>query len=448
MRDLASRLRAIVKSDPTKNGRTHPRGGFSDPAEAPVRELRYEPDLPESSGTAGPACVQSDHLLDSYRSHGRRPVGDYALDAALPLALFDARSAEMAPDWASRVVFWDTETTGLSGGAGTLAFLVGCGWFEADGFHIRQFLLTSAAGEADMLDAVGEILGNASLLVTYNGRTFDAPLMDMRWAFHRKANPIESRPHFDMLPVARRLWGGREAPSSCSLSAIERSVLGFHRHDDVPGFEIPSRYFHFLRSGDASILDGVLEHNRHDLISLAAVTSHALRLAQEGPQACRDNHEQLALGRVYERAGQASRAHEAYTCAATAGAAESIDARRQAFARLAVLARRDGRFDESAAAWRSLLDLAGPGRRRAPNALERQAIEALAIHHEHRAHDLAAAKRYAETMRDAVAGETFNPTASRIAAETAHRLARLNRKIEVAADHLAGPEPARLLPDS
>jgi uncharacterized protein YprB with RNaseH-like and TPR domain len=399
-----------------ENGQTHLRGGFSD------------------------ACVQSDHLFDACRSHGRRLVGDYALDATLPLALFDARSVEMAPDWASRVVFWDTETTGLSGGAGTLAFLVGCGWFEADGFRIRQFLLTSAAGEAEMLDAVGEILANASLLVTYNGRTFDAPLMDMRWAFHRKTNPIESRPHFDMLPVARRLWGGREDRSSCSLSAIERSVIGFHRHHDVPGFEIPSRYFHFLRSGDASILDGVLEHNRHDLISLAAVMSHALRLAQEGPQACRDNHEQLALGRVFERAGQATRARDAYTCAAAASAVGNTDARRQAFARLAVLARRDGRFDESAAAWRSLLDLAGPGLRRTPNALERQAIEALAIHHEHRARDLEAARRYAETMRDAVVGQDRSPAASRIATEAAHRLARLDRKIQ--------SESARLLPDS
>ena len=369
MRDLASRLRAIVKSDPSRP-RVSPSEASSG-IEGEGIEAGFQFRGPELK--PGFNFAEIEHLLGASRLHGQRRVGHYALEPALPMALLDAQSAASA-DWASKVVFWDTETTGLSGGAGTLAFLVGCGWFEPEGFRIRQFLLTSSAGEPAMLDAVGEVLANASLLVSYNGRTFDAPLMDMRWAFHRKPNPIESRPHFDMLPIARRFWGGREAATGCSLSTLERTIIGFHRNGDVPGFEIPARYFSFLRSGDASILDGVLEHNRHDLISLAAVTSHALRLAQEGPDACRDNHEQLAIARLYERAGDTARAHEAYSRAAASGA---IDARRQALARLAVLARRNGRYEESADAWRRLLDLAGPAGRRAPGALERQAIEAL-----------------------------------------------------------------------
>jgi uncharacterized protein YprB with RNaseH-like and TPR domain len=357
-------------------------------------------------------------------------VSAYVLDAGMPLGLFDPRSASAAPDWASRAVFFDLETTGLSGGAGTLAFLVGCGWFEPDGFRVRQFLLTSAAGEPAMLDAVGQLLGAATLLVSYNGRTFDAPLMEMRWAFHRKCNPIAEVPHFDMLPSARRLWGRRDAVRSvdsplhspdCSLSSIERAILGFHRTDDVPGFEIPSRYFQFLRSGDESLLDGVLEHNRHDLLSLAGVTSHALVLAREGPGSCRDSEEQIALGRLYERAGELARARTAYEHAASAG---DRGTRQHALAQLAVLLRRGKRFHESADAWRRVLDLAGgaaPGGRRLTS-IERQAVEALAIHHEHRARDLAEAKRYAEAMGNQAQGAE--------AAEVAHRLARLSRKIE------------------
>src|SRR5262245_55851912 len=168
-----------------------------------------------------------------------------------------------------------------------------------------------------MLDALGKIFDEASLLVTYNGRTFDVPLMETRWAFHRSSAATDELPHFDMLPPARRLWGrprsarvevDEEVRESCSLSSLERTVLGFHRLDDVPGIEIPSRYFQFLRTGDPNFIEGVLDHNRHDLLSLAAVMSHALWLAREGPCACRESREQVGLGRLYERAGAIDRA--------------------------------------------------------------------------------------------------------------------------------------------
>jgi hypothetical protein len=131
---------------------------------------------------------------------------------------------------------------------------------------------------------------------SFGNRTFDVPLMETRWAFHRREAPTDGLPHFDMLPPARRLWGRRDESldrSSCTLSSLERSVLGFHRIGDVPGFEIPARYFHFLRTGDGAAIAGVLEHNRHDLVSLAGVMAQALALAEEGPEACR-RLEQLA----------------------------------------------------------------------------------------------------------------------------------------------------------
>ena len=228
-----------------------------------------------------------------------------------------------------------------------------------------------------------------------------------------------------MLPHARRLWGRRDpwaedeaTLQSCSLSSLERAVLGVHRVGDVPGFEIPGRYFQFLRSGDTSAVEGVLDHNRHDLLSLAGVMAHALRLAQDGHDACRDDAERLALGRLYERASEHTRAEQAYHAAA---AGRDAQVRAHALARLATLLRRQERYEESASAWQGVIDLADGGGRTA-SALERQAAEALAIHHEHRARDLGAARRYAERLKSHADG--------RLRREAEHRLGRIDRKLQ------------------
>jgi uncharacterized protein YprB with RNaseH-like and TPR domain len=385
--------------------------------------------LPEIESALDP-CLTLEYRHPADRPHGRRPIEAAIPRAGLPLSLFDARSAGV-PDWHRRVVYFDIETTGLSGGAGTLAFLAGCGWFDERGdFVVRQFFLTSPAGEPAMLDALAKIFDEASLVVTFNGRTFDLPFMEMRWAFHRRVGPTGDLPHFDMLPPARRLWAVPTALSGeiarpgllsdaegCSLSALERRVLGFYRLSDVPGFEIPARYFHFLRTGERPVIDGVLEHNRHDLVSLAALMAHALWLADEGPLACREPAEQVALGRLYERAGQADAAMEAWELAAGAG---DPAVARLACGHLALLHRRAARHDAAAAAWQRLLNLVPQSRRRL-TPIERQAVEGLAIYHEHRARNLEEARRYAEALGAVSDG--------RRKADTDRRLDRLARKI-------------------
>jgi uncharacterized protein YprB with RNaseH-like and TPR domain len=423
MRDLATRLREVVR-----------RERAADVPQQPARELTYVPDpdpqrAPEEAAAAlggvaldpGGACVVVDRQYPADRSHGRWRIESCVPRADAPLHLLDERTLAHE-EWWRRVVFFDIETTGLSGGAGTLAFLAGCGWFEASGdFVVRQFFLVGPAGERAMLDALGRIFEDASMLVTYNGRTFDVPFMETRWAFHRRDAPTGDLAHFDMLPPARRLWSRREMMTpedeGCSLGALERRVLGFHRSGDVPGFEIPARYFQFLRTGDASLVEGVLDHNRHDLVSLAAVMAHALWLAAEGPQACREPAEQAALGRLYERAQLPERAIEAYELADATGDAE---VRRHALARLAVLHRRAARHAEAAAAWQGIVDLVPRGRRTLTS-LERRAVEALAIHHEHRAKDLGSARRFAEALGESSTG--------RQEAERARRLQRLERKM-------------------
>jgi uncharacterized protein len=424
MRDLASRLREIVRQ----------------PVTGPRRELTYVSEIEapraDPAGLAsilggvlreasGGSCVVIDRTWEPEAWHGRRRIDAYVIESAAPLALFAPRLAAVG-DSLSRTVFFDIETTGLSGGAGTLPLLAGCGWFEDGRFVVRQFFLAGPAGERALLEGLTEVFETAALLVTYNGRTFDVPVMETRWAFHRRSDPLLELPHLDMLPIARRLWG-QGALASCTLSALERAVLRFHRVGDVPGLEIPSRYFQFLRTGDVSVIAGVLEHNRHDILSLAAVTGHAFRLAAEGPDVCEEAGEQLGLGHLYERAGNIERAEHAY---ALASVSEDEAVAADALGRLAVLLRRQARYQEAAAAWMGVLSLSQD---RSPDgSLERRAVEALAIHHEHRVRDLDAARRYAEALGRGASG--------RRATEAQRRLDRLQRKMRksIAAGDLLG----------
>ena len=303
-----------------------------------------------------------------------------------------------------------------------MAFLVGCGYFDLGAFQVRQFLLTSYASERALLAAVAEFFAGADLIVTYNGKTFDVPVMETRWLFHRMQMPLGDVPHFDMLHPARRLWKARAdtiEEGGCRLGTLERTLFDVRRVGDVPGFEIPGRYFQFLRTGDARPLEPVLEHNRIDLVSLAAVMAHAVRLAREGHSGCRDCAEALALGRIFERAESIERAQACYRFASTS---DDVEVRGEALYRLGLRLRRDRRFAEAAAVWRDVLELTAPRQvRRRLGELRQFATEALAIHHEHRERDLAGARELALFALQ----ETDAPAAGAMR----HRLARLDRKL-------------------
>ena len=428
--DLSARLRAIVRSTPR-------------------RELTYEPDTgrfeasvdldrvadvlggrPVTTGFG--RCLAIDRRYESDRWHGDVRIGDCDLDDHGALRLLDpSLPVQGIASGGARTVFIDLETTGLSGGAGTVAFLVGCGYFDLGAFQVRQFLLTSYATERALLSALTEFFGDTDLIVTYNGKTFDVPVMETRWSFHRLPMPDFSQdvPHFDMLHPARRLWSSRlsgnegAASPGCRLTTLERDVLGYRRLGDVAGFEIPGRYFQFLRTGDPRPLEPVLEHNRLDLVSLAAVTGHALRLARTGDGACRDEAEALALGRVLERAQAFERAEACYRRAVTSSC---VEVKGEALYRLGLRCRRDRRYEEAAAAWQAIIALTrAASRRRRPAMVQlRQfAMEALAIHHEHRERDLSAAR---ELALFALTDDEPPPAK---ADGLRHRLARLDRKL-------------------
>jgi uncharacterized protein YprB with RNaseH-like and TPR domain len=375
----------------------------------------------------GLACfvVERRHAADT--AYGRERVATIA--ARLAEAAGEAPLVMGGAPARPPFVFVDLETTGLSGGAGTYAFLVGCGTFDDDGgFLTRQFVLLHHADERPLLQMVAAELDAAGALVTFNGKSFDAPLIETRYLFHRIAWTGGDLPHLDLLHPARRFWRDGAADTPCSLQVLENAVLGTRRTGDVPGFEIPTRYFRFIRTGDARPLRAVLEHNRLDLLSLAGLTARLLDLVRRGPGAVRHAREALALGRVYARGGLDSRAREAYQHAYTeaslactgvpmACGEASMDSIRIAGLRsLAVLSRRSRRYDEAAGYWRDLLELPA-----CPPHVAREASQALAVHHEHRARDLPAAKAFALRSLDA-------RTPARNAA-VRYRLARIERKM-------------------
>lgn len=373
------------------------------------------------------AVIVVDREYTADMLHGRTPIGEIVSiiqDGTDALQLM-ARAFPSAQGIDHRILFFDLETTGLFGGAGTQAFLVGCAAIEGTSIRVRQFLLPGFEHERAVLSELQAWAGRHGALCTYNGRTFDVPLVETRFMFHRVPCPLDGVPHLDMLHAARRLWRQRPLTTgtpdpddaSCSLSVLEKHIAGLHRVGDVPGYEIPSRFFKFVRSGDARPLEAVLEHNRLDLISLAAVLARAIVLINHGPSAASTAQEAYGLARVYERGGAYENAEASLLrtidFARRVGAEPEVHG--EALRRLAWIRRRHRRLQEAAQAWQELASLP-----RCAASLRREAAEALAIHHEHRSKDLDVARQHTlELLTD--------PDSNK--ARVRHRLARLDRKL-------------------
>jgi uncharacterized protein len=405
MSELSSRLRELLKT------------AGPDRAEALREEPRASLDAAEVLGgrwvgTGGAGCLVVERDYSSSRYHGSARLEAYAEAARNRRELDVLTGRTFGCGAEAPVVFLDIETTGLAGGAGTYAFLVGCGVFDSGGFRTWQVFMCGHPAERALLDILADHLRGAGALVTFNGKTFDVPVIETRYLFHRLAFPFGGLPHLDMLHTARRLWRGE---AGCALQALEQTLLNHVREGDVPGAEIPSRYLQYIRTGDVQPLEPVLHHNRLDLLSLAALTATAMRLVQEGPAAARDAAERLGLGSLYERAGLQARARECYASAAAPGGDREV--RGEALRRLAAQCRRERRHQDAAAAWQEVLALGG-----AVGRAEREALEALAIHHEHRSHDLQAAFAFANRAVEATPASVGR-------AHLDHRLERLRRKL-------------------
>jgi uncharacterized protein YprB with RNaseH-like and TPR domain len=350
--------------------------------------------------------IENDFHLDSWQ--GEISLSRFRTVAPASVGLLTAEPELTSFDLSS-AVFLDTETTGLAGGAGTAAFLIGIGFVDGDHFRVRQYFMRDYHEEASLLHGLAQDLRPFAHIVTFNGKMFDLPLLEARYRLNRGRFPLADVPHFDLLHPARRLWKARL--ESCRLQSLELQLLGLSRNEDIPGEEIPQVYFDYLRRGDARALARVFAHNRQDIVSLAALSILACQWV-EGSLA-EDPRDVYCLARVLERARLYERSEREYRRAAAQGTGPLRSA---ALLGLAARAKRAGDFEEAAGLWAA-----------AAESGETLAMHELAMDQEHRRRDPRAALATVERALDLLDGRE-DTRSQRLAAAFWHRRKRLLRK--------------------
>ncbi|HSB01846.1 MAG TPA: ribonuclease H-like domain-containing protein, partial [Anaerolineales bacterium] len=345
--------------------------------------------------------------------HGNAPIV-----CSPPLSLISqwANDSRLTDIPLSKFAFLDTETSGLAGGTGTYAFMVGIARFVDDQFLLRQFFMRDPAEEAAMLEAIADFLAPAQALVTFNGKAFDAPLLTTRYRLHHIPVPYTDYSHLDLLPLARRLW--RDRLESRALKYLEQHVLGLTRSsEEVPGYEIPWLYFDYLRTGDARPLAGVFYHNAMDVVAMAALLTHVNEVLQN-PYEGRVEHglDFIALGKLFEDLGHWEEAARLFERGLELNLTESDFG--LAVKRLSILQKRRGDFNEALRLWESA----------AANGHIYAHIE-MAKYYEHKCRDVKTALKWTHSALEHVERADLPAYIRKHwQEEIAHRLARLERK--------------------
>ena len=355
---------------------------------------------------AGPVVVVRREFPLSH-VHGRRALDglrDTPVDVLSRVARLETPIGDPA-----RLLFLDTETTGLSGGTGTYAFLVGAGTLEDDRFVVTQYFMRDLDEEAGLLAALAPVIERATGVVTFNGGGFDLPLLETRFVLARRRWPA-LLPHLDLLRPARRVWA--DCFEDCRLMTLERDVLGLVRAQDVPGGLIPTLYFEWLRRKRARPLVRVFAHNRDDVLSLAALVGWFGAALREAP-ALRAG-EWAGLGRLWEPV-DVDRGLDCYRAALDAG----LDGEAAHWVRL-----RLALWEKRAARWETACELWDAARQR--ELFDPRPWEELAKFHEHRARDLAAARA---VVTDALDLARAAGAAERVLEAFGHRLGRIERRL-------------------
>jgi len=317
-------------------------------------------------------------------------------------------------------LFLDTETTGLAGGTGTYPFLVGLAWWEGGGLQVEQLFMREYNEERSLLAALAERITERPVLVTFNGKSFDWPLLETRYRMTRRILPPVLRAHLDFLHPARNLW--RLRLGSVRLSQLERHVLGWDRGPDLVSEFIPRIYLDFVRNGRADPLLPVFQHNQMDLRGLAGLASRILQLLGDEGEPSEDGLELYGVSRICERRGEVKRARKHYEQSLVCSL--PIETGRAARTALARLAKRDGDLARARELWESAVGNSREGY---------EAYEQLAIYYEHEARQpgqaLAITREALDKLRRASQlGAITAASHRRTSLRFQYRLARLERK--------------------
>ena len=386
---------------------------------APARRLVPDPEFHTSafiedllSGqvveTPAGKHFETEKLYASHQRHGSYEISDlHELPPDLLTALSDGAIADSHPtQWA----FLDTETTGLAGGSGTYAFLIGVGWIGPEGFRVRQFFMRDYDEEPSALHALNELLARFTVLITYNGRSYDQPLLETRFTMNRARTPFSRMEHLDLLYGARRLFKLRL--DNCRLVNLENQILGIERHGDVPGEMIPYLYFEYLRSRKAYRLAPVFHHNVLDIVSLACLTG-VIPEAFRDPENLRARHgmDLVGMARWLRMSDRLEEALRMMRRAVDLGLPD-----RHLFRTLFDAGSIEKKLGLEHAALATFTDLT-----LSPNPFRAKAYEELAKHYEHRERNFAMALECVRAARRTEDSETL-----------ANRQARLEKKRQTA----------------
>jgi uncharacterized protein YprB with RNaseH-like and TPR domain len=314
--------------------------------------------------------------------------------------------------------FLDTETSGLAGGTGTFTFLVGIGRYNQDGFQLSQFFMRDPGEETALLLALEKFIAPCKTLVTFNGKSFDIPLLNTRYALQGWKSPFIGMSHVDLLHLSRRLW--RDRLPSCTLSCLEGQILGaFRTEEEVPGWMIPQMYFDYLRDGDARPLKRVFYHNAMDVVSMAALLNHTTRLLEEPTEIPEsDNVEMIAAARLFVEQGYVNQAVMLYQRSLQTSLPEELH--RDTLESLAMIFKRQGDYLTAIPIWET-----------AAREGSLPACEELAKYYEHHQKDYPTALNWTEIAIELVTSITNLPYNKILwSEELAHRQQRLMRKVK------------------
>jgi uncharacterized protein YprB with RNaseH-like and TPR domain len=322
---------------------------------------------------------QAERLFPAHQPHGSADVGALI---ELPHSLLDVLSDnEISGVPPQRWAFLDTETTGLAGGSGTYPFLIGVGRITPDGFAVRQFFMREYSEERSQLAALESHLKDFDVLITYNGKSYDLPLLETRFRMNRTRPPFTRLKHLDLLHGARRLWKLRL--ESCKLTQLEQQILGVERQGDLPGHLIPSVYFDYLRDQHASRLVPLFHHNAIDILTLACLTAIVPAAFRHTDRITR-GEELAGIGRWLMNSGELQQALDVFKRAVDAGLPDRL-----LFRALWDLSSLEKKLGHPQAALALLNEIAG-----CRNEYRVPALEELAKYYEHKEPDFSLALKF------------------------------------------------------